>query len=87
MTSTKKSMSIPVHIMADKEIVAMINKSGCLMYVLLVILVLVVDWIVSLGLVWLISWCFGWSFSWKVATGVWMVVLLLHDIFKIKIEK
>ena len=57
------------------------------MYVLLVILVLVVDWIVSLGLVWLISWCFGWSFSWKVATGVWMVVLLLHDIFKIKIEK
>ena len=69
MTSTKKSMSIPVQIMADKEIVAMINKSGCLMYVLLVILVLVVDWIVSLGLVWLISWCFGWSFSWKVATG------------------
>ena len=41
MTSTKKSMSIPVQIMADKEIVAMINKSGCLMYVLLAILVLV----------------------------------------------
>ena len=82
MTSTKKSMSIPVQIMADKEIVAMINKSGCLMYVLLAILVLVVDWIVSLGLVWLISWCFGWSFSWKVATGVWMVVLLLHGVFK-----
>jgi hypothetical protein len=73
--------------MADKEIVSMINKSGCLMCVLLVILVLVVDWIVSLGLVWLISWCFGWSFSWKVATGVWMVVLLLHGVFKIKIEK
>lgn len=87
MTSTKKSMSIPVQIMADKEIVAMINKSGCLMYVLLVILVLVVDWIVSFGLVWLISWCFGWSFSWKVATGVWMVVLLLQDVFKIKIDK
>lgn len=87
MTSTKKSMSIPVRIMADKEIVAMINKSGCLMCVLLVILVLVVNWIVSLGLVWLISWCFGWSFSWKVATGVWMVVLLLHGVFKIKIDK
>ena len=87
MTSTKKSMSIPVQIMADKEIVAMINKSGCLMYVLLAILVLVVNWIVSLGLVWLISWCFGWSFSWKVATGVWMVVLILHGAFKIKIEK
>lgn len=55
MTSTKKSMSIPVQIMADKEIVAMINKSGCLMYVLLAILALVVNWIVSLGLVWLIS--------------------------------
>ena len=82
MTSTKKSMSIPVRIMADKEIVAMINKSGCLMCVLLAILVLVVDWIVSLGLVWLISWCFGWSFSWKVATGVWMVVLLLHGVLK-----
>lgn len=87
MTSTKKSMSIPVQIMADKEIVAMINKSGCLMYVLLAILALVVNWIVSLGLVWLISWCFGWSFSWKVATGVWMVVSLLHGVFKIKIEK
>lgn len=82
MTSTKKSMSIPVQIMADKEIVAMINKSGCLMYVLLAILALVVNWIVSLGLVWLISWCFGWSFSWKVATGVWMVVLLLHGVLK-----
>lgn len=87
MTSTKKSMNIPVRIMVDKEIVAMINKSGCFMAVLMIVLAFGVNWLISVGLVWLICLCFDWTFSWGVATGVWLLSILIRGMVEVNIKK
>ena len=39
------------------------------------------SWIVTCGLVKLITLCFGWTFSWSIATGIWLVMILLKSIF------
>lgn len=54
---------------------------GCL-YVIAVFLGLsAISWIITCGLVKLITLCFGWTFSWSVATGVWLVWWILNSIF------
>lgn len=52
------------------------NKSGCLT----LILGILVGWLIFVGLIWLICLCFGWSFSWSVATGVWLVTILIREV-------
>lgn len=39
------------------------------------------SWIVTCGLVKLITLCFGWTFSWPIATGIWLVMILLRMVF------
>lgn len=39
------------------------------------------NWIVICGLVKLITLCFGWTFSWPIATGIWLVIILLRMVF------
>jgi hypothetical protein len=38
-------------------------------------------WLFVCGMVKLITLCFGWQFSWMVATGVWLVLVLIGSIF------
>ena len=40
------------------------------------------SWISVCGIVKLITLCFGWTFSWPIATGVWLILLLLGMVFK-----
>ena len=54
---------------------------GCLAAVLIFALVCAISWILTCGLVYLITLCFGWTFSWGIATGVWLVIWLLNSIF------
>ena len=49
------------------------------MVVFLVILGL--SWIVTCGIIKLITVCFGLEFSWAVATGIWLVLFLLKSVF------
>lgn len=49
------------------------------MVVFLVILSL--SWIVTCGIIKLITVCFGLEFSWTVATGIWLVMFLLKGLF------
>lgn len=42
------------------------------------------DWLIAIGLVKALSLCFGFTFSFKVATGIWLVILILESIFKQK---
>lgn len=35
-----------------------------------------ISWLVTAGIIKLITMCFGWSFSWAVATGIWLVLIL-----------
>lgn len=41
-----------------------------------------VSWILTCGVVKLITMCFGLTFKWSVATGIWLLMALLRDIFK-----
>lgn len=40
------------------------------------------SWLITCGLVKLITLCFGWVFSWQIATGIWLLMFLLKSVFK-----
>lgn len=54
---------------------------------LMVIALLGLSWAVTVGLVKLITLCFGIEFSLKIATGIWIVILILRSIFKTTVHK
>lgn len=47
----------------------------------IVILAFGISWIVTCGIIKLITLCFGWTFSWGIATGIWFVMMLLKKSF------
>ena len=53
-----------------------------LLYALMLIAVLAISWILTCGIVYLIFWCFSLVFSWPVATGIWLILLILGSIFR-----
>lgn len=57
-------------------------KAAILGVILGFIGLLALSWLGVCGLVKLITLCFGWSFSWPIATGVWLIMLLIGMIFK-----
>ena len=44
------------------------------------------SWIVTCGIIKLITMCFGWTFKWSIATGIWLVMCLLQSIFKVTVK-
>ena len=62
-----------------------VKKSGTIAGIVAVILVLVAiaatSWIITCGIIKLITLCFGWAFSWAWATGIWLVMVLLKSVF------
>lgn len=40
------------------------------------------SWLVTCGLIKLITICFGWTFKWSIATGIWLITVILRSIFK-----
>lgn len=62
------------------------------MFILLVLLNLVISFLITSGLVWLLCWLlptlgvtaigtFTIMFSWKLAFVIWIIIVLLHFIF------
>ena len=49
---------------------------------LLIALLLGLSWIATCGIVYLITLCFGWTFKWSIATGIWLLMIILRSIFK-----
>ena len=39
------------------------------------------SWIVTCGIIKLITLCFGWTFSWAIATGIWLIICIAKSIF------
>lgn len=39
------------------------------------------SWIITCGIIKLVTLCFGWTFKWSIATGIWLVMCLLKRIF------
>ncbi len=61
-----------------------IKKMGCLLGSILAIImyamVCAISWIITCGLVKLITLCFGLTFSWAIATGVWLVLFIARAV-------
>lgn len=40
-----------------------------------------VSWILTCGIIKLITMCFGMQFSWLIATGIWIILCIARDVF------
>ena len=59
----------------------MIDKVGCATAIVIFLIAAGITWVVTSGIIWLICWLIGWDFSIKVATAIWMVMILINGIF------
>ena len=50
---------------------------SALMFIGIIILTYGLSWIATCGIVKLTTMCFGWTFKWVIATGIWLILLLL----------
>lgn len=55
---------------------------GAIAVLFLSVMLIAFSWLVTCGLVKLITLCFGLVFSWPIATGIWLIMILLRSIFK-----
>ena len=46
-----------------------------------IIIAYAICWILTCGIIKLITMCFGLQFSWAIATGIWLIILVLKNIF------
>lgn len=62
-----------------------LNKYGWFLGILIAVLLYLaiggISWIVTCGIIKLITLCFGLKFSWLWATGIWLAMILLRSIF------
>ena len=49
---------------------------------LLAIIVYAFSWILTCGIIKLVTLCFGLTFNWLIATGIWLVLTLLATFFR-----
>ena len=54
---------------------------GILIAMLLYLAIAGISWIITCGIIKLITLCFGLKFSWMLATGIWLVMYLLKMVF------
>ena len=54
---------------------------GCTAALIVLALYCGLSWLVTCGLVYLITLCFDVAFTWSAATGVWLVWIILNSIF------
>lgn len=53
---------------------------GCLFAIVVFAAICAVSWIATCGLVYLVTLCFDWTFNWAVATGIWLMMILVRSI-------
>lgn len=54
---------------------------------ILLVLCYGISWIVTCGIIKLITLCFGLTFKWSIATGIWLIICLLRSIFRVTVRK
>lgn len=45
------------------------------------------SWLITCGIIKLITLCFGLTFKWSIATGIWLVLCLLRGSFNMTVKK
>ena len=66
-----------------------IKQGGIIAVVVIGLLVVLygISWIVTCGIIKLITMCVGWKFSWAIATGIWLIICILKSIFSVTVKK
>ena len=57
-------------------------KKDILTIILVIVGLAFLEWIITVGIIKLITMCFGWTFKWSIATGIWLIICILQSIFK-----
>ena len=74
----------------SKNLKNKITIAECSAAILVVIAIIAVcyglSWIVTCGIIKLITMCFGWTFKWSIATGIWLIICLLKGIFSVTVK-
>ena len=70
-----------------KKNVSNIAEGGIAVILVLAIVVIAfgLSWIITCGIIKLITLCFGWTFSWGIATGIWFMMMLLKKVFNVTV--
>jgi hypothetical protein len=55
--------------------------------IIIVIGIIGISFLVNCILVKILSMCFGFTFTWKLATGIWIIILILKNIFNVTVKK
>ncbi len=55
---------------------------GCLIGLIVIALAVGISWACTCGFIFLITLCFGWEFSWPIATGIWLILLMVRSLFR-----
>lgn len=59
----------------------MINWNKVFTNVIAFIIVMAISFLITAGLIKVISLCFGFVFSWKLALGIWVILIMLKPLF------
>ena len=65
----------------NKKVIAT-GGSALLLTIIFIVVAFGFSWIVTCGVIKLITMCFGWQFKWSIATGIWLVMCLARTVFK-----
>ena len=65
----------------NKKVIAT-GGSALLLTIIFLVVAFGFSWIVTCGVIKLITMCFGWQFKWSIATGIWLVMWLARTVFK-----
>jgi hypothetical protein len=57
-----------------------------LLFLILMIILLSISWLITCGIIYLITLCLGIAFSWGIATGIWLILLLIGKGIKVTIK-
>ena len=60
---------------------------GIIIGILLLAIGYAISWILTCGIIKLITICFGLTFSWAIATGIWLILCLLKPVFSVTVKK
>lgn len=72
----------------SKNMKSKIAEGGAVAAIVILILALLYgfSWIVTCGIIKLITLCFGWTFKWSIATGIWLVICILKSVFNVTVN-
>lgn len=65
----------------NKKVIAT-GGSALLLTIIFIVVAFGFSWIVTCGVIKLITMCFGLQFKWSIATGIWLVMCLARTVFK-----